>query len=332
MKPLASLVLLAAAACSEPPVAADAGSPAPQRWAPARESSLAAVLEVPARVVPGPGSTAQVTAPLRATVVRLRVSAGDVVDAGAPLVDVVMPEALEAAGRLEGARVRLEAWAERHRQVLALRGEGLAKSLDVAEAAARVADARAELHAARAVLLVAGLRDEGAAALLSGNGLVALRSPFAGVVSSVAASVGESREPTSGPLVTLVGAGATRVEARFSRPLAEGAGAGYVFAGVGVTAALRLVSRSPAADPRDGTYLVWFEAEEPLVAASLGRVVVRGGGSDTFDVPATALERVDGRPRVTTRRGPVEVEVLRCEASDCVVRGGLQAGDEVRLP
>jgi multidrug efflux pump subunit AcrA (membrane-fusion protein) len=320
------------AACSEAPPPPSVESPSTMRWVAVREAERASVLEVPARVVPGPTSTALVGAPLRATVTRVRVRAGDQVDAGVPLVDVVMPEVLDAAGRLEGARVRLEAWTERHAQLVALRADGLAKSLDVSEAAARVAEARADVHTARSVLLAAGLRDETGAAVLTGAGVTPLRAPFSGVVVSVSTSLGESRDPTSGPLVTLVGAGATRIEARFSRPLSVAPEGSYAFVGVDGTTPVRLVSRSPAADSRDGTFLAWFEADGPLVAASLGRVVVRGGATDTFLVPASAIERFEGRSRVVTRHGAVEVEVLRCELKDCVVRAGLAPGDEVQLP
>lgn len=320
------------AACADAPSLAAPELSAPQRWTVVREADRAAIVEVPARVVPGPASTALVTAPLRATIARVRVRAGDAVDAGAPLLDVVMPEVLDAAGRLEGARVRLEALSARHAQLSALREEGLARSLEVADAAARTAEARADLHAARAVLLAAGLRDESGAALLAGAGVVPLRAPIAGIVTAVAASVGESRDPTSGPLVSIVGGGATRIEARFSRPLATTASGSYAFVGVDGTVPLRLVSRSPAAETRDGTFLAWFEAEEPLLAASLGRVLVRGGSGDTFLVPATAIERLEGRARVTTRRGAIELEVLRCEQTDCVVRGALRVDDEVRSP
>ena len=50
------------------------------------------LLEAPARIVPAPGSEARVAASHDARVVLVHVRAGDHVEAGAPIVDVVIPE------------------------------------------------------------------------------------------------------------------------------------------------------------------------------------------------------------------------------------------------
>ncbi len=315
------------AACTAPAAEAPAAAPSPTlTWTAVRTGDDAATLEVPARVLAGPGANTVVTPPLRATVLRIRTRAGDTVDAGAPVVDVVMPELLDAAGRLEGARVRLQAWTERHAQLTQLRTEGLAKSLDVSEAAARVAESKADLQAARAILLSAGVREGDAAALLSGTGALSLKAPVAGVVTQVSASVGESREPSAGPLLSLSSAGPTRVEARFTHAVVDGT---YDFVGHDGATALKLVSRAPSADARDGTFLAWFEPAKELAAGSLGRVVLRGGAVDAvFRVPARAISRVEGAAFVETKKGQVRVEVVRCD-TDCVVRGALAVGDEV---
>ncbi len=320
-------LLLIVSACSGPVAQPPAPEPPALSWTAVVADDAAATLEVPARVLAGPGAHSVVTPPLRATVLRLRARAGDTVDAGAPLVDVVMPELLDAAGRLEGAHVRLEAWSTRHTQLTQLRAEGLARSLEVSEAAARVAEAKADLQAARAILLSAGVRDGQAAALLTGTGALPLRAPVAGVVTAVSASVGESREPGAGPLLWLSSEGPTRVEARFTHAVPDGK---YDFVGAEGSTALALLSRAPGADPRDGTFLAWFEPERALQAGSLGRVVLRGSAAGgLFRVPARALFRVEGAAHVETKNGSVAVEVVRCDA-DCVVRGALKVGDEVR--
>jgi phage baseplate assembly protein gpV len=269
-----------------------------------------------------------VTPPLRATVLRIRARPGDVVDAGTPLVDVVMPEALDAAGRYEGAKVRLAAWTERHAQLTQLRADGLAKSLDVSEAAARVAESKADLQAARAVLLSAGVREGEAAGLLTGSGALSLRAPVTGVVTSLTASIGESREPSAGPLLQLASAGPVRVEARFAQGVPDGQ---FDFVGASGKVALTLVSKAPVADPRDGTFLAWFEPGAELSAGALGRVTVRGGSAGAvFRVAAHAISRSDGAAKVETKHGAVQVEVVRCEALDCLVRGALTLSDEVK--
>lgn len=327
--------LLALAACPPTPPAGEAppgaGAEVPPTWTAVRPVSDDVVLEAPARVLPGPGAAAVVAPPLRGTVTRVRVRAGDTVDAGAPLIDVLMPELLEAAGRLEGARVRLEAWTERHRQLAELRAEGLARTLDVSEAAATLAEARAELQAARAVLLSAGLREGDAAGLLAGSGSVPLRAPVGGVVTEVSAALGEAREPSGGALVHVSGGGAVRVEARLGRVAPDGAWALVTATG---QVPLRLVGRAPAADPRDGTFLAWFEPEGAAAPppGTLGRVQLAASGeARLFRVPAAALHRREGAPRVTTRRGEVPVAVAACEAKDCLVSGALGPDDEVQV-
>ena len=148
-----------------------------------------------------------------------------------------------------------------------------------------------------------------------------------GVVTQVSASVGESREPGAGPLLQLASGGPTRVEARFTHAVPEGR---YDFIGASGPMALTLVSRSPAADVRDGTFLAWFEPEKELPAGTLGRVVLRGGGaSGLFRVSARAIQRVAGAAQVETKHGPVPVEVARCEPVDCLVKGALTVSDEV---
>ncbi|MEW5743490.1 MAG: hypothetical protein AB1938_31555, partial [Myxococcota bacterium] len=167
-----SLLLLCACAREAEPSAPQASPPT--AWVQVKAAGAAAVLEGPARALAGPGTSAVVTVPLRGTVVRVRVRPGDVVAAGAPVVDVVMPEVLDAAGRFEGARARLEAWTARAEQLDKLRAEGLARALDVSEARASVAEAKADLQTARAVLLAAGLKEGDVPGLLAGSGAVSL--------------------------------------------------------------------------------------------------------------------------------------------------------------
>ena len=321
MKKLLPLLLLSCTAPTPTPEA----TPTPQ-WGPVRVAADEMVLEGPALVLTDVSARGVVTPPFRATVTRIAAREGDVVDAGAPLCTVVMPEVLDAAGRAEGARARLAAWTERHQQLTALKAEGLAKSLDVSEAAAQEASARADLQTARAVLLAAGVRDS--ASLLSGSGELALRAPSSGVVTHVDATLGENRDPSAGPLFVISGRAASRIEARLSRPAPDGEWRFVV--GAEVTP-VRLVSRAPAADPRDGSFLAWFEAEDSatLTAGTPGRVTTKQGGEATFLVPASAIRRDSGLAQVRTRNGLVSITVKRCEERDCLVTGALRTGDEV---
>lgn len=303
-------------------------------WVRVRPAGEAVVLEGPARVLAGPGASAVVTPPLRGTVVRVRVRPGDEVAAGAPVVDLVMPEVLDAAGRFEGARARLEAWSARAEQLDKLRAEGLARALDVSEARASAAEAKADLQTARAVLLAAGLREADVPGLLGGSGAVPLRAPVAGVVVEVQASLGASREPSGGPLVRLAAPGASRVEAHFPRAPPDGAWTLVTPAG---RFPVTLVARAPAADERDGTFAAWFEPVDGrrVPAGTLGRVTLSGESqAGVVRLPAKAVRRLDGVPTVKTRRGggtQVPVQVLGCPGAECLVAGALAPDDEVAV-
>ncbi len=327
MKSLLVLCLLVFAGCQASTPTLEAVPPA--AWSRVRAGPADRPVEGPARVLASPTAASVVTPPFRATVTRVRVREGDSVDAGAPLVEVVMPELLDAAGRSEGARVRLTAWSDRLEQLTAMRAEGLVKGLEVSEAAARVAEARADLQAARAVLLSAGLREADVGALLLGNGAISLRAPQAGVVTRLTATLGETRDSTAGPLVSLAGPGPVRVEARLTTPAASGS---WVFIdSSGQRHAVALVARAPGADARDGTFLAWFEpAGDALLAGTLGRVELEtGAGSTRFLVPATAIRRDSKGSSVLTRRAEVPVSVGRCEGEDCLVTGALTTDDEL---
>jgi len=330
---LGALALLSCSREAEAPAAAAAAAPPP--WVRVKPAGAAVVLEGPARVLAGPGTAAVVTPPLRGTVVKVRVRAGDVVAAGAPVVDVVMPEVLDAAGRFEGAQVRLEAWSARAAQLEQLRSEGLARALDVSEARASVAEAKADLQTARAVLLAAGLKESDVPALLGGSGAVPLRAPVAGVVVEVLATLGASREPSAGPLIRLASTGAVRVEGHFARAPPDGE---WTLVTPHGRMPVALVARAPGADEHDGTFAAWFEPLDGGVvpAGTLGRVSLAGESqAGVVRVPAKAVHRVDGVPTVTVRRGGearvLPVQVLQCPGAECLVRGELEPDDDVSI-
>jgi cobalt-zinc-cadmium efflux system membrane fusion protein len=329
------LAALFVTACTRGPEAqAPAAEAANSPWTHVKPAGQAAVLEGPARALAGPGSSAVVTPPLRGTVVKVRVRAGDVVAAGAPVVDIVMPEVLDAAGRFEGAQARLEAWTARAAQLEQLRADGLARALDVSEARASVAEAKADLQAARAVLLAAGLKPSEVPSLLAGSGAMPLRAPVAGVVVEVTVALGASHEPSGGPLVRLASLGTVRIEAHFSRAPPDGE---WTLATPGGRLPVALVARAPAADERDGTFTAWFEPMDGglLAAGTLGRVSLSGESqAGVVRVPARAVRRVEGVPTVTVRSADssprvVPVQVLQCPGAECLVRGEILADDEV---
>ncbi|MDB4972127.1 MAG: uncharacterized protein JWN48_468 [Myxococcaceae bacterium] len=328
MPRLALLALLTLPACA---ATKSDGEPMPEappsattRWVPALPASGLSFMEGPARSVATPNASAVVSVPLGARVMRVRVVPGQRVAAGEPLVDVIMPELIRAAGSLRAADIRLAALTQRRGKLVPLLEQGLARAAEVAELDAAIASARADRESARATMRAAGESDAHALALIDGSGRYALRAPLAGMVVAVSAQLGQVREPGGGPLVELVGPAALQVEARFtSEPPAE-----VRFEWIEL--ARRLPLALEAVSPRaavDGTRTAWLHALDSAAAPAagvLGRV--RMVAPDTWQVvPVRALREHDGAltVRVQREQGSAEVPVtlVRRSETEAVITG-----------
>lgn len=319
---------------------------APTPWVPVRPAAGLPLLEAPARVLLSPEATAEVVPPFRGRVTRIHVRPGQRVDRGAPIIDVVMPELLRAAGAYLAAGTRLAAYGKRRAQLQSLRGEGLVRLSDLAEVETQTAEAQADQQAALGTLRGADLGGADAARLLQGGGTLTLRAPIPGIVTHVRATLGETHENTDLPLCTIAGEGGVQIEARLGRSLPADAQVSFVSA-TGLTVPLRPLSSAPVVDPRDGTTLAWFAPAEDRRTAGLpgglqGRLrAVLSGGAQPGDggaavpvaIPARALLPDARGAAVLRRRGgqaaQVAVEVLSTSGADALVRGDLLPGDEV---
>lgn len=294
------------------------------RWVETRAAEDTTLLEAPARVLPSPESIASAAPPLQARIIRVRVHPGQRVVQHEPLVDVLMPELLHAAGDLAGEQLKVEAFTRRKAQLEALKADGLARVAELAEVEAQLATARADSQAARATLRASGVSDKLAEGLVTGDGVVSLRSPIAGIVSAVDATVGEVREPAGKPLVTVVGDGEGRVEARLPANASSGARFSFV---VGTQRRhLELVSVSPRLEAADGSRLAWFSVPDGgLPIGATGRVRI-GADPAWRVVPARAVLDADGRARVRQRSADgsaawVDVRVIARSGAEAVVEG-----------
>ncbi|MBN1210543.1 MAG: efflux RND transporter periplasmic adaptor subunit [Myxococcaceae bacterium] len=333
-----SLLLALALGCSQPAPEPAAPTLAPTSartaWIQPRSARGVALTEAPARVLAEPESAAAAGFPFRATITRIAVRPGQRVQQGEVLLEALMPELVQAAGSYQAATLRREAYARRTAQLQALQQQGMARVFELAEAEAQLAEARAEQQSALAQLRVAGL-DASMAANVAQRGTVALRSPVEGVVTEVEVVLGETRESTAGPLVRVVGEGPARIEARLAQAFPEGAT--FEFSAPGVEGLpVRLLSRAPAVDPRDGTTAAWFEPEPPRVLPTglQGTVRVRAEAlADMTVVPARALVLEGGQASVLVRtpegyrRQPVQV--VASSGADALVRGPLKETDRV---
>lgn len=336
--PLLLALLLAATGCRSnegppPPEAAEArptSSPVP--WAIARDAAGLPLLEAPGTVVAPASAEAAITPPARTRVEEVYVEVGDRVEADQPLATVIMPEILEAAGRLAAARIRIEAQARRREQLLSLREHGLTRSSDLAETEAALAEARAERMAARATLGGAGLSEAEGARLLEREGSATLRSPIAGIVLAVDASIASVHESGGSPLFRIGAASIGRVVARFSVSLPDDASFAWIAPGQPASP-LELQATSPLVDPRDGSREVFFVAEAPLQPGVTGKVrILLPEGAPLVAIPARALFLRGERAFVYLREAEgvreAEVRVVSASRSEALVEG-LEPGARV---
>lgn len=342
MKSLTLLALLlgAASGCTSPTPAAPAPAPpepssAPTAWVAPRSARGMPLTEAPALVLAAPEASAAVGLPFRGSVARVAVRPGQRVQRGEVLVEVLLPEVVQAAGAWQGAALRREAWEKRVAQLQSLQAQGLARAADLTEAETKLAEARAEQQAARAVLRAAGVGPQEASGVLQ-QGTLALRSPVEGVVTEVSAVLGEVREAGGAPLVRVAGEAPARLEARLAHALPEPVEYEFVAPGL-EPLPVRAVGLSPALQAQEGTRLAWFEPEQPraLPAGLQGTLRVRAGSLEGVHVvPARALVLQAGEAAVLVRtpEGPPRrqpVQVLATSGAEALVRGELSASERV---
>ncbi len=312
----------------------EAPSTGAAQWQPVRRPSDAAILEQPAHVVADASSLGEIAAPVRARVARVHVRVGESVDAGDPVLDVVMPEVLEAAAKARGAAARIASHRARADELDGLRAEGIVQAGSAFEQRAAVAELEAERASALAVLRAASIDPREAAALLR-DGVVTLRAPTSGVVRSLDATLGETREPGGEPFARIVGAGAARIEVRSGEPLPVGAEAAFE----APSGAITPLAGTPIASvvDADGATVTWFAPREdaPLAPGLRGRVRLTLAGEDLFELPAAAVVVAGGADGAAVHRRSddgvevVSVRVVASSGATAIVRGPLREGDLV---
>lgn len=297
-------------------------------WVRVRPVSSASLEAAPAEVLARADARGELSCPSQGRVVSVLVARGDRVVKGTPLVEVVLPEVVEALGMREAAATRLRAIDARLAKLGALRGEGLVRAGELTELELARAEASASARLAEAKLAAAGLSDGSAVRV---GGALRLTSPVDGVVTDLDAVVGGACAPASPVLARVVSERADRVEARLSS--SPPASARYVFvARSGAEHPVTLVEQAP--DAMAGTRRAWFSLapDAALAPGTPGRLEVRlPSDQPAWIVPARAVGLVGGVARLDRRRegARIEVEVLAMSGSVAVVSGALEAGDEV---
>ena len=321
------VVAMALGGCHEPsapaPSTPASGPPsAAFAWVAPRAASEAAPEEYPARLLRTSGSEAVIVPPLPARLVSLVVRPGDAVAANAAVAQVVKPDVDAAFAAVAGAERSLAILQRRRTQIAGLVADGLVRASELATLDLEIARHESERLRARAVIAGAGV---------ARGGLVTLRTPIAGVVTEVPATLGEFRRPEDGPLARVRSRSGQRIEATL--PNRPAAGVTYAFRAAAGVLPLTLLNEVPA--PAGIGYLAWFEAPPgvEMPTAAEGRVQVRTSASaGAWVVPATAVGvRGPGHFVVTRSRadaGPtvVAVELVRIANADAVVRVALPEG------
>lgn len=333
---VALLAWMLCSACETPaesPAQAVAREPRWSEVTPPRDLSL---LEAPALVVPAPEGEARVSASHPARVVRVHVRAGDTVEAGAPIVDVVMPAVLEAAARWMSVAPRRMLRTARRTELASLEAEGLVDRARVFEQDTELRALDAQQAEALATLRAASITTQEASRSLR-EGFTTLRAPIGGVVSEVTASIGEVRDASGASFATIVVPVPARIEVRFVHAIPSEASLRFVGAD-GSSTALAPTPIARVIDPEDGTQRVWLAAasEASLPTGLRGRVVVSlDATSAVVEVDAAALVLVAGEAFVEKRTDSgterVAVEVITASTTRALVRAALVPGDRLSL-
>ena len=338
MKRLLQLALVAAltSACeTAPDVPSEAVAHEP-RWSDVTRPRDLSLLEAPALVVHSPEGEARVSASHMARVVRVHVRAGDTVEAGAPIVDVVMPAVLEAAARWMSVGPRRSLRTARRGELASLEAEGLVDRARVFEQDTELRALDAQQAEALATLRAASITPQEASRSLR-DGFTTLRAPIGGVVSEVMASIGEVRDATGASFATIVVPVPARIEVRFAHAIPEEAVLRFVGAD-GVQTALEAAPIARVIDPEDGTQRVWLAAANgaPLPTGLRGRVVVSlDDTTSVVEIDAAALVLAGGEAFVEKRTDAgverLQVEVITASTTRALVRGALAPGDRLSL-
>jgi cobalt-zinc-cadmium efflux system membrane fusion protein len=304
-------------------------------WVDVQRPSDASLLELPARIVAAADTRARLDAPLRGSVVVVHVQVGDRVEQGAAIVELRMPEAIEAAATLAGTRAQIGAHQARRERLEQLKGQGLVGGGEVFQVESGIGRLSAERRLALAQLTAAGIDATERRAVLE-RGTVILAAPVAGVVAELEAIPGAVVDAGES-LAQILGQGAARVEVAYTGALPSDVTLEFVGANHS-RFALQSTPVATAIEPGLGRTLAWYEPADghALAHGVRGRVIISGTDNDLLEVPRRALRLHEGRAWVGRRPAeggqaePVEVQVLRSVGSSALIRSAeLQVGDRV---
>ncbi|MDT8441848.1 MAG: efflux RND transporter periplasmic adaptor subunit [Desulfuromonadales bacterium] len=276
---------------------------------------------------------------------RLHVQAGAAVQAGEILVELAMPELATLQAAYLGARARLEQFEAAYRREQDLLERGISSRQEFQQAQAELHTARSQAEQFRQQLLNHGLREADLDRLATGrlnDSRVALRAPFAGIITEVQTAVGEAGAPGR-TLLTLVDPDPLWIELSIPESRLELVEAGTAiqarFTGLpGRVFSGELFQVGAAIDERSRTIKALARVANPghrLKAGMFGSVqIVTAHAAPRLMVPAEAVQSIDGLPYLFVQSEPDLFELRRVttgprQDSLLAILAGVVAGDRV---
>ena len=245
-------------------------------------------LLLPGRVAPAANAQSTVGAPLDGTVIELHVAAGSIVAKDAPVASMRSPDGATAHAQLGAASAALELAEASSRRDETLFNRGLVSRQRWEATRAGTLKAQADLRAAKAGLAAMGSP--------SSTGIVAVRSPIAGVVMRISTAPGAVLD--DGAEIAVV-ADASRTELVFDAPPAtiSGIALGAHIEGRGASGEViegEVIGVGPAVAGAGATVRARILGAAPPPGTIISGRLARGTG-DTLTVPSEAVQTIDGR-------------------------------------
>ncbi|MBS3928294.1 MAG: efflux RND transporter periplasmic adaptor subunit [Sphingomonadales bacterium] len=282
---------------------------------------------MPATVSLPPEARVAVTASFPGAIRQVFVIPGQTVTRGQPLATMVSRDALQVGSNLTRAKAQLEYSRANTARLQQLAGEGVIAGARVLEAQAAVRQVEADASENARILSLSGA---------GGGGLITLRAPISGRVSTVAVQTGGPVDSSVAPFV-IDASNAYQLDIQVPERLA-----GLVKPGMTVTlpgnTTGRILSVGSAIDPETRSVLVKASigAAPGLIAGkSVMASILADAGNNAIAVPASAVTRLDGADVVFIRTAKgFEKRVVAVGGSAegiTVIVEGLAAGEVIAI-
>jgi len=282
---------------------------------------------MPATVSLPPEARVAVTASFPGAIRQVFVIPGQAVTRGQPLATMVSRDALQVGSNLTRANAQLEYSRTNTARLQQLAREGVIAGARVLEAQAAVRQVEADASENARILSLSGA---------GGGGLITLRAPISGRVSTVAVQTGGPVDSSVAPFV-IDASNAYQLDIQVPERLA-----GLVKPGMTVTlpgnTRGRVLSIGSAIDPETRSVLVKASigAAPGLIAGkSVMASILADAGNNAIAVPASAVTRFDGADVVFIRTAKgFEKRVVAVGGSAegiTVIVEGLAAGEVIAI-